>query len=437
MYLAEHDDLTGLLNRKSFQERLRLSIEQHRSTERQLAVLFVDLDRFKGANEALGHAAGDKILLETARRLRGMLGEQDALARFGGDEFVMLAGRCGGRTQVAQTIERTLAVLRRPMEVEGQTYSIRATIGAAIFPALGATHEDLIRNASLAMERAKSESPGAYRFYDRELESELGERASLERELDGARGTRSLWIAYQPQWDVKTGKIQSAESLLRWDPAAARGIPMGRIVSIAEESGLILPIGQWVVKKALAQLQDWQSRVSPGLGLAINLSAVQLHQQDVSALFKQALRGWKVAPAALKVEITESVLLRNSSHVTKALTALHEAGVGLVLDDFGTGYSSLNHLRQFPIESVKIDVSFVKGIGHCRQDEAIVNGIVQLGHSLGLTVVAEGVETTGQLDYLRSIGCDSAQGFLVSPAVRPNEFEQLLAANDAAGLAIL
>ena len=428
MYIAEHDDLTGLLNRKSFDDRLRLAIAQHHSTERPLAVLLVDLDRFKDANETMGHGAGDSILSEAARRMNEALGDGGLAARFGGDEFVMLLSNCGGRDQVRQSAERLLACYRQPFQLEGSSVSIGASIGIALFPADAVTQEELLRAADLALYRAKAEGRRALRFFDRALEAEVSERVTIERELQDSLGTRDLWIAYQPQWDIQSGRITGAESLLRWNPAIRRGISMGRIVSIAEECGLILPIGQWVIKKALTQLRTWQQRFGPDFTMSINLSAVQLNQQDVSALFHHAIGSLGIRPATLKVEITESVLAQNSARVLGAINALVKAGVGLALDDFGTGYSSLTYLQQFPIESVKIDTSFVKEIGRRTQDDAIVKGIVQLAHSLGQTAVAEGVETGEQLAFLRAAGCDSAQGYLISPALPPAEFERFLIA---------
>ncbi len=429
MYMAEHDDLTGLLNRKSFDDRLRLAIVQHHSMDQQLAVLLVDLDRFKDANETLGHGAGDIILAEAAARLRDLLGASGLVARFGGDEFVILLAGGGGQEQVKQSADRVLACFRRPFTLEGHSVSIGASVGIAMFPADGVTHDDLLRAADLALYRAKAEGRRGVRFFDKALEAEVSERVAIERQLQGAIGTRDLWIAYQPQWEVQSGRIVGAESLLRWNPAISRSISMGRIVSMAEESGLILPIGQWVIKKALAQLQIWQRRFGADFTISINLSAVQLNQQDVAALFTNAVRSLGIRPDTLKVEITESVLAQNSDRVLGALRELHAAGIGLALDDFGTGYSSLTYLQQFPLESVKIDTSFVKEIGRRTQDDAIVKGIVQLSHSLGLTVVAEGVETDEQLAFLRAVGCDLAQGYRVSPALPPHEFERFLIAH--------
>ena len=432
-HLAEHDSVTGLLNRKSFHHRLGLAIEEHRSAGHELAVLFIDLHRFKHTNDAFGDRVGDAILAETARRLRSRLGESGLAARLAGDEFAILLNCCGDREQVRQQAERILAAFQRPIEVEGQRVTAGAGIGVALFPSDGHTYESLLRCAGLALHRAKAEGRRGFRFYDAALEAETGERASIEQEMNQSLRARDWWIAYQPQWNIQTRRIVGAEGLLRWKPAARRGISMSRIVSIAEDSGLILPVGQWVVKKSLAQLRTWRHTVRRPLHLAINLSAVQLNQEDVAGLFAQEIRRCGIAPSSLKAEITESALVQNSNRVAGTLRALHETGVGLVLDDFGTGYSSLAHLRQFPIESVKIDSSFVGAIGRQRQDEAIVKGIVHLAHSLGITVVAEGVETEDQLAFLQSVQCDSAQGYLVSPALPPADFEALVEA-DRAGI---
>ncbi|MBL8178356.1 MAG: EAL domain-containing protein [Bryobacterales bacterium] len=430
LYVAEHDTLTGLLNRKSFQERLSDAIERRTQTGGSIAVLFLDIDRFKETNDTLGHLVGDQLLVEMAGRLKQNLRERDVLARFGGDEFVMFLEDLTSREGLSLVVDRIQHSLTRPFEIEGRSLFSSASMGAAIFPEDGRTVEDLLKNADHAMYRAKAEGRRGFRFYDERLETDVIERLSVERELSRALESRQLWTAFQPQWQLHSGLISGAECLLRWDRAQAPPLPVSRIITIAEESGLILPIGQWLIREAITRLGRWV-RMGMKTRMSINLSAVQFHQQDVFSIIVDALRAETLPANLLKVEITESVLLHKSKRVAETLHALHGAGVGLVLDDFGTGYSSLSYLQQYPIETVKIDASFVRGIGLNRNDEAIVAGIVQMAHSLGQNVVAEGVETAVQQDFLRACRCDEAQGFLFSEAVPAEAFEKLLAAKPA------
>lgn len=425
LYMAEHDELTGLWNRKTFCDRVAETIEQRRRHGGKMAVLFLDLDRFKDTNDTLGHLVGDQMLLEIGRRLKESLREQDVLARFGGDEFVTLVDDVAGREAAAEVVERILRGFERPIELGGRLLFVTASIGVTIFPEDGESAEELLRNSDLAMYRAKAEGRGAYCFYDRKLESEINQRVSIERELNRAVGTGDLWVVFQPQWNLKTGELSGAECLLRWEGAARHGISMGRVVSIAEECGMILPIGRWVIKEAVEHLARWRP-MAPALRLSVNLSAVQFHHQDVFGIISEALEAGCLPPSSLKAEITESVLLQRSARVKETLEALHQAGIGLILDDFGTGYSSLTYLQQFPIETVKIDASFLQGIGRQKNDEAIVTGIIRMAHSLGQTVVAEGVETREQLEFLKNCGCDCAQGYLYSHPLSAEEFERFL-----------
>ncbi len=376
-------------------------------------------------NDTLGHLVGDQMLLEIGRRLKQNLRDSDVLARFGGDEFVVMLEDMGDRENISFVVERILHSFNRPLDLGGRSLFVSASIRNTMFPDDGETAEELLRNSDLAMYRAKAEGRRAYRFYDQKLESEINERVSVERELTRALGSCDLWVAYQPQWDLRTGQIVGAEALLRWEGSKRHNITMGRVVSIAEECGMILPIGQWVIREAIAQLQRWQ-RQGFSLKLSINLSAVQFHHQDVFAIITEALSARGLAAGAVKAEITESVLLHRSVRVKETLHALHGAGIGLILDDFGTGYSSLTYLQQFPIETVKIDASFLNGIGKQNNDEAIVSGIVQMAHSLGLSVVAEGVETQEQLAFLKNCGCDLGQGYLLAKPLGAADFERFL-----------
>lgn len=422
-YLAEHDELTNLWNRKTFIARLEEALARQRERGGQVAVLFLDLDRFKDTNDTLGHLAGDRMLLEIARRLQSNLQSPERLARFGGDEFVMFLEPVMNRESIDFAVNRVLQTFSRPIDVDGRQIFISSSVGVTVFPDDGQTAEVLLRNADLAMYRAKAEGRRGYRFYDHHLEAEINERVSIESDLSRAIAAKQLWVAYQPQIDLRTNQVTGAESLLRWSKGLERNIPMGKVISIAEESGLILSIGDWVMRESLHQAKSWKSQGQP-LTVSVNLSAVQFNQQDVFGIIMQYLRNNDLATSCLKAEITESVLLNRYARVKETLHALHGAGVGLVLDDFGTGYSSLTYLQQFPIEAVKIDASFLRGIGRDGNDEAIVKGIIKLAHSLGQRVVAEGVETQEQLDFLRAFECDSAQGFLFSRPVAAKDFDQ-------------
>ncbi|MEZ5353602.1 MAG: EAL domain-containing protein [Bryobacteraceae bacterium] len=425
LYMAEHDDLTGLWNRKTLIERLTESIERHRRSSGQVAVLFLDMDRFKNTNDTMGHLVGDRILVEAAQRLKATLRDGDGLARFGGDEFVIYLERVVDRDVVGYVVERLMSGFNRPFEVDGRNVTITASIGVTLWPGDAESAEGLLRNADLAMYRAKAEGRRGYRFYDAQLEAEINERVSVERELNRAIGTKELWVAYQPQWDLRTGKLVGAESLFRWDTGQSRTIPIGRVIEIAEESGMILQIGPWVIREAIQQVAAWHGRGLP-LRVSVNLSAVQFHEQDVFGIVMDLLKARGLPPSCLRVEITESVLLNRSTRVTETLHALHGVGVGVVLDDFGTGYSSLTYLQHFPIDMVKIDASFLRGVGQRKHDEAIVRGIIQMAHSLGQGVVAEGVETEEQLRFLKEHGCDFAQGFLLARPLPPVDFDKLL-----------
>jgi two-component system, chemotaxis family, CheB/CheR fusion protein len=422
-YLAEHDELTNLWNRKTFIARLDEALQRQSQRGGRVAVLFLDLDRFKDTNDTLGHLAGDRMLLEIALRLRANLQAPERLARFGGDEFVMFLEPVNNLEGIDFAVNRVLQSFNRPIEVDGRQIFVSSSIGVTIFPDDGQSSEVLLRNADLAMYRAKAEGRRGYRFYDKQLEADINERVSIESDLSRAISSKCLWVAYQPQIDLRTGDMIGAESLLRWKTGLERSIPMGKVIAIAEESGLILSIGDWVMKESLQQARDWKRQGKP-LTVSVNLSAVQFNQQDVFGLTMQYLRNNDLPTSSLKVEITETVLLNRYARVRETLHALHGAGVGLVLDDFGTGYSSLTYLQQFPIEAVKIDASFLRGIGRDGNDEAIVKGIIKLAHSLGQKVVAEGVETQEQLDFLRAFECDSAQGFLFSHPMQAKDFDQ-------------
>lgn len=431
IYSAEHDELTGLLNRKSIISRLEQAIERQRENGGQLALLFLDLDRFKDTNDTLGHLVGDQILVESATRLRANVPNSSNLARFGGDEFVVFVENPGSAEDLEFLVERLLLAFSKPVLVDGRPLQATASIGFAFFPQDAATAEELVSRADLAMYRAKADGRRAYRRFDQQIQQEIHERMLIERDLARAITLKDLWVAFQPQIDLRSGRVVGAEALLRWNHPEAQQIPISKVISIAEESGLILPIGQWVIREAVQQLARWRA-VDANLRLSVNLSAVQFNQQDVFAEIMEQLQYFSIPPNQLKVEITESVLLNRSNRVKETLHALHGAGIGLHLDDFGTGYSSLTYLQQFPIEAVKIDSSFLLGVGRDRQDEAIVDAIVKLAHSLHIDAVAEGVENQTQLTFLEQSGCQIAQGYHWAKPLGSDEFAEFILLNQKA-----
>jgi two-component system, chemotaxis family, CheB/CheR fusion protein len=426
IYTTEHDELTALLNRKSILARLERAIDRQRERGGRVALLFLDLDRFKDTNDTLGHLVGDQILIEAANRLRANVPDTCNLARFGGDEFVVFVENPGSEEDLELLVERLLLAFSKPVVVDGRHLQATASMGIAFFPQDAATAEELVSRADLAMYRAKADGRRAYRRFDQQIQREIQERLLIERDLSRAITHKDLWVAFQPQIDLRSRRVVGAEALLRWNHPDAQAIPISKVISIAEESGLILPIGQWVIREAVQQLARWRS-IDPSLRLSVNLSAVQFNQQDVFAQIMEQLQFFAIPATKLKVEITESVLLNRSSRVRETLHALHGAGIGLHLDDFGTGYSSLTYLQQFPIEAVKIDSSFLLGVGRDRQDEAIVDAIVKLAQSLHIDAVAEGVENEAQLSFLEQSGCQIAQGYHWAKPLAADDFTDFLA----------
>jgi two-component system CheB/CheR fusion protein len=424
LYIAGHDELTGLLNRKSFLVRLDQAIARQKSAEGAVALLFMDLDRFKDTNDAFGHLVGDQILMEAAQRLRHATNGVGTLARFGGDEFVLFVEPPSAAESEA-LIERVLLSFSRPFVLDGRPLQITLSIGIALYPHDAKSGADLLRNADLAMYRAKADGRRGFRRFDHRLETEIRDRVLIQRDLARALSSKDLSIALQPQVDLQTGKIIGAEALLRWRHNLSLDISISKVISIAEESGLILSIGQWVIQESIAELQRWRN-AGYDLHLSVNLSPVQFHQQDVFAILMENLHNFGVPARCLKVEITETVLLHRSARVREVLHALHGAGVGIHLDDFGTGYSSLSYLQHFPIEAVKIDASFLAGVGQDRHNEAIVDGIVKLAHSLRIQAIAEGVENSTQVAFLNQSGCDTVQGYFYSPPLSAKSFVDFL-----------
>jgi diguanylate cyclase (GGDEF)-like protein/PAS domain S-box-containing protein len=409
--LAYHDALTGLPNRRLFQDRLSVAVAQaHRSGQR-LAVLYLDLDRFKPVNDSFGHSAGDRLIQDVAERLRTCLREGDTVARLGGDEFTLLLPGVSQVVDVARVAEKVLDTLRLPFQIEGREIFATASIGISLYPEDGRDVETLIKNADAAMYRAKQQGRDNYQLYAPALNATALERLALENDLRHALAKGELVIHYQPVVDLTTGRVQAMEALLRWRHPELGLLPPSEFISLAEVTGLIIPFGPWILRTACAQTHEWQEAGHAELGVAVNLSARQFQHPDLVAQVRRALEETKLEPAFLELEITESSAMHGEAAV-HSLRELKALGVRITIDDFGTGYSSLSYLRRFPIDTLKIDRSFIADITHDPDDAAIATAVIALAHTLKLRVVAEGVETDEQVAFLSARRCDHAQGFL-------------------------
>lgn len=425
---ATHDPLTGLPNRTLFLDRLEGALARARRHERQLAVLFLDLDHFKVVNDSLGHSLGDMLLVDIASRLVSALRPCDTLARFGGDEFVVLCEELEDPHDAVPIAERMVDAISGSFVINDSEVFVDVSIGIAFPNSPDADPETLIRDADAAMYQAKDRGRARWVIFDHAMRAHAVERLEIENFLRRSLERRELQVFYQPIINLETGRIRGVEALVRWGHPERGLLLPGDFIAIAEETGLIMPIGMWVFDQACRQVQRWHAEHPhlEDLTLAVNLSGYQLGHSEITNEVKRVLLDTGIDPALVEMEITESVLMDDvvSSHDT--LAKLKDLGVHLAIDDFGTGYSSLSYLRRFPVDQLKVDRSFVDGLGTDPSDSAIVTAIITLAHTMGLEAVAEGVETQGQLNELRRLACDSAQGFLIA---RPNtaaEIEALL-----------
>ncbi|GLR86888.1 bifunctional diguanylate cyclase/phosphodiesterase [Bradyrhizobium iriomotense] len=425
-YLASHDSLTNLPNRDTFTSLLREAIEVAQRLERRFAVLFIDLDRFKVINDSLGHEAGDLLLIEVASRLRKALRASDVMARLGGDEFVVILDQCGEIDDVQRIATGLLAALAQPMELAGHECHTTASIGIAMYPANGADAQTLTKNADMAMYLAKEDGKNGYRFFSKEVTTQSIERLSLESALRRALEREQFALNYQPKVDMETGQITGVEALLRWTHPELGSISPAQFIPLAEETGLIVPIGRWVLKEACAQAMAWQRRGLLPLSMAVNLSPRQFADEHLLQDVDEALAASGMSPVLLQLEVTESMMMRNVGRALKVLDAIQGRGIRLAIDDFGTGYSSMSLMKHFPIDTIKIDRSFVRDLPHDSEDQAIAQAIISMGKALGMTVVAEGVENAEQETFLRTHGCDEMQGYLIAKPLPPRQMAELL-----------
>lgn len=424
---ARHDALTGLPNLTSFRDRAEQEILRARRQNETLAVLHLDLDRFKGINEAFGDAFGDALLGAVARRLSARLRETDFIARLRNDEFVVLQSGLKRPDDAAELARRLSEAFAEPFVIDAHEVHLSVSTGITLYPADGKTVEVLLKNADLAMYRAKASGRDAYRFFAREMNLAARRAVTLERELRQALAGEQFVVHYQPQYDLVRRRVTGMEALVRWNHPHRGLVRPGEFIQLAEEIGLIAPLSAWVIQNACAQHRRWRDRGIDGLQLSVNLSPVQFRERGIELMVERILGEIGLPPASLDIELTENAVIENSQTASASLKYLHQLGVTLSIDDFGTGYSSLAYVKRLPVRRLKIDQSFVQNLGHSPNDEVIVRAIINLGHSLGLGVIAEGVETESQLLYLRQLGCDEVQGDLISPPVSAAEFERRLA----------
>jgi diguanylate cyclase (GGDEF)-like protein len=421
-HLESYDALTALPNRTLFADRLQQAVAQSRRAGRPVAVLRIDLEEFGQINAALPSGTGDAILKQVARRLSGIVRETDTLARLDGAAFALVQIDVGSVAQIETQARRILAAFTDPFAVDRQTVFVNASIGIAVFPTDATGGEELLRNAGAAVYSARNQGRNTYQFFAADLNTRLHDRLALEHDLRHALDRGEILLHYQPQIDVQSGQMTGVEALLRWQHPQRGFVSPAEFVPIAEASGLIVPIGEWVLRSACAQNQAWQAAGLPPLKMAVNLSARQFQQHNMVEMVRRVLDETGHDPALLELEVTESAVMDDLDRTIAMLEQLRGMGIAIALDDFGTGYSSLNYLQTLPIDTVKIDRSFMRDVTSNTDNAAIANAIITLAHRLRLDVLAEGVETAAQVDYLKTQSCDQLQGYFFS---RPVPAEQL------------
>ncbi|WP_114968145.1 putative bifunctional diguanylate cyclase/phosphodiesterase [Rhodoferax ferrireducens] len=426
VFRAHHDALTGLPNRMLLSERLQQELVHARRANNQLALLFLDLDRFKSVNDTLGHDGGDQLLRVAAERLSASVRECDTVARLGGDEFVVLLTGLNNPQQAAKLAGHILTMMAQPFRIVDSECFIGASIGVSVYPADGATAEELLKHADIAMYRAKAAGRDRFVFFEENMNVEQRKRALMERELRLAIARDQLSVHYQPRIDLRDGRLLGAEALLRWHHPALGRVSPATFIPLAEEIGLIDEIGPWVLHRVCEQLAAWQAAGYAIGTVAVNVSGRQLKSSNLVAQVRDALESTGLAPHALELEVTEGVLIDNVEAVIDLLGRIKQTGVSIALDDFGTGYSSMAYLRRLPIDVLKIDQSFVRDLAHDEDARSIVQTIIALAHALHKSVVAEGVETLAQANLLRAWGCDEAQGYYFSRPVVASALEELM-----------
>lgn len=431
--MALHDRLTGLFNRYALEARLYQALSHARRDGRRSALMFIDLDRFKSVNDTLGHASGDELLKTVAERLGSSIRETDTLARQGGDEFILAVDDVKDINAVSTMAQKMIDMIAMPIHLDGLDLSVTASVGISLFPDDGLDLNELMKNADIAMYQAKAAGRGNFRFFNASMNSAALERLHLENNLRHALERQEFVLHYQPQVNFESGVVQGVEALIRWQRPDGQLVAPLEFIPIAEDNGLIIAIGEWVIREACRTLAHWRTLGHTTLRMAINISARQFRSAELIHVVRQALAEFDIPPRCLELEITESIAMENPQETVRTLRAIKDMGVSLSIDDFGTGYSSLAYLKLFPIDYLKLDRTFVKDIESDRNDAMICAAAVSLAHSMKLKVIAEGVETTAQAAYLSGQGTDLMQGYLFSKPVHRDQVQALLENNAFAG----
>jgi len=424
--LAHRDPLTGLPNRRLFEDRLEIALAQAHRYRHRVALIFIDIDRFKQVNDSFGHAAGDELLKGVAERLGESVREGDTVARLAGDEFTLLLPGIHYAEDLAAISRKLVESLRQPFRMQGRDVHVTASGGISLYPEDGEEGEALLKSADTAMYRAKERGRDNFQLFSPAMAEKALERRSLEDSLRSALDKQELTLHYQPCLELATGRVVGVEALLRWLRPELGVMPPKDFMALADFTGVMLSVGPWVLETACRQAREWQRRGSRGLRLMVNLSAHELQQEDFVVHVEKALAASGLPPDSLHLEIPEGYAMQDLARTVETLRRLRSVGVHLAIDGFGAGFTSLAHLRQLPVDTLKIDLSFVRGATTDADDASVVTAVIAVAHSLGLRVVAQGVETEAQVALLRSLGCDEVQGFLWSPAVPPAECERIL-----------
>jgi diguanylate cyclase (GGDEF)-like protein/PAS domain S-box-containing protein len=425
-FLAHYDPLTRLPNRTLLQDRMQQGLAHAAREDTRVALLFLDLDRFKPINDSLGHLVGDRLLQEVAIRLKGCVREDDTVARRGGDEFIVMLPHVESAEQAAHVAEKIIAAMDESFSINGHVLNVTFSIGISIYPDDAPNADTLVRNADIAMYRSKAGGRNKFQFFTPDMNAHALERLALENDLHRALERDEFTLMYQPQIDSESGEIIAAEALLRWQHPRRGLIGPAQFIPVAEESGLIVPIGEWVLEQACEQMQAWRDAGLKRIGIAVNISALQFSQKNLAGSIRRVLERSGIEPATLELELTESVLMHDHAATCDMMDELNSMGVRLAIDDFGTGYSSLSYLRSFPIHKLKIDQSFVRDLNHSSDAGAITSAIIAMAKNLNLRVIAEGVETPEQASFLQAQACDEFQGNLFGRPLTAAGFAGLL-----------
>jgi len=422
--LAHYDHLTGLANRGLFYERLNCAVARCNRNDMAMALMFLDLDHFKAINDTLGHDCGDSLLKTVATRIKKCIREIDTGVRLGGDEFAVLLEQIVSVEDVSAVAERILQLLAQPIIVNHHQFQITGSLGVTIYPWDSADPQELLAHADAAMYRAKAQGGNNYQFYTAGMKTAGLDGSTLKVELSRALAKKEFLLHYQPQMNLRTKQIIGMEALLRWHHPYQGLIGPNQFIPQAEENGMIIPIGEWVLRAASKQAKYWEKQGFPSPHVAVNLSARQIHQGNLPALIQDILKRSHLDPENLKLELTETFLIHETDETLQTLRELKAMGVHLYIDDFGAGYASLRYLKSFPVDGIKLDQSLIQQLPHSTNDAAIVQAIISLGKALGLQVIAEGVETQEQVDFLEEHGCDAMQGYWIAPPLPANESAQ-------------